>query len=255
MTKDEHRSTARVLSILSTLSSEKEGLTLAELSQRLHAPKSSLFPIVHTMADQNFIFYNEAAQKYTIGLNSYLVGISYMNRHNVFERIKDEMKTIVQQCSEICQFGILEHDLVLYLAKVDSPEPVRLASDIGKRLPAYCTSLGKALLSRLSMDELRELYPEPLLPFTENTVKNLEELYRQLLSVRETSIALEQGETHPDISCVAVPLIRNQQVAASVSVSVPTFRFTPKKKEQIETLLLRAKPKLEKLLEQNEQIQ
>ena len=34
MTKDEHRSTARVLSILSTLSSEKEGLTLAELSQR-----------------------------------------------------------------------------------------------------------------------------------------------------------------------------------------------------------------------------
>ena len=114
MTKDEHRSTARVLSILSTLSSEKEGLTLAELSQRLQAPKSSLFPIVHTMADQNFIFYNETAQKYTIGLNSYLVGISYMNRHNVFERIKDEMKTIVQQCSEICQFGILEHDLVLW---------------------------------------------------------------------------------------------------------------------------------------------
>ena len=253
MTKDEHRSTARVLSILSTLSSEKEGLTLAELSQRLHAPKSSLFPIVHTMADQNFIFYNEAAQKYTIGLNSYLVGISYMNRHNVFERIKDEMKTIVQQCSEICQFGILEHDLVLYLAKVDSPEPVRLASDIGKRLPAYCTSLGKALLSRLSIDELRELYPKPLAPFTENTVKNLEELYQQLLNVRET--ALEQGETHPDISCIAVPLLRNQQVAASISVSVPTFRFTPEKREQIETLLLRAKPKLETLLEQNEQSQ
>ena len=181
MTKDEHRSTARVLSILSTLSSEKEGLTLAELSQRLHAPKSSLFPIVHTMADQNFIFYNEAAQKYTIGLNSYLVGISYMSRHNVFERIKDEMKTIVQQCSEICQFGILEHNLVLYLAKVDSPEPVRLTSDIGKRLPAYCTSLGKALLSRCSMEDLKELYPNPLVPFTTNTVQNLEELYQQII--------------------------------------------------------------------------
>lgn len=255
MTKDEHRSTARVLSILTALASQQEGLTLAELSQRLHAPKSSLFPIVHTMADQNFIFYNEGAQKYTIGLNAYLVGISYMNRHNVFERIRDEMKRIVEQCSETCQFGILEHNLVLYLAKVDSPEPVRLSSDIGKRLPAYCTSLGKALLSRCTSEELRLLYPEPLAPFTSNTVKTLKELEAQLLKVRETSIAVEQGETHPDISCMAVPLNRNHKVAASVSVSVPTFRFTPEKQKQIETLLLTAKPKLEKLLEQNEQIQ
>lgn len=254
MTKDEHRSTARVLSILSILSSEQEGLTLAELSQCLNAPKSSLFPIVHTMADQNFIFFNEAAQKYTIGLNSYLVGISYMHRHNVFERIQDEMKRIVQQCSETCQFGILEHNLVLYLAKADSPEPVRLASDIGKRLPAYCTSLGKALLSCCTMEELRLLYPDPLIPFTPHTVKNLEELQLQLLEVRETSIAIEQGETHPDISCIAVPLMRNGQAAASISVSVPTFRFTPEKRKQIETLLLGVKPKLEKLLEQNEQI-
>lgn len=255
MTKDEHRSTARVLSILTALASQQEGLTLAELSQRLHAPKSSLFPIVHTMADQNFIFYNEGVQKYAIGLNAYLVGISYMNRHNVFERVRDEMKLIVEQCSETCQFGILEHNLVLYLAKVDSPEPVRLSSDIGKRLPAYCTSLGKALLSRCSMEDLKELYPNPLVPFTANTVQNLEELYQQIITVRETSIAVEEGETHPDISCIAVPLARNQQVAASISVSVPTFRFTPKKREQIETLLLKAKPRLEKLLEQNEQIQ
>lgn len=255
MTKGEHRSTARVLSILTVLSSEKEGLTLAELSQRLHAPKSSLFPIVHTMADQNFIFFNEAVQKYAIGLNAYLVGISYMNRHNVFELVQNEMKHIMEQCSETCQFGILEHNLVLYLAKVDSPEPVRLSSDIGKRLPAYCTSLGKALLSRCTMEELKELYPDPLTPFTSNTVKTLEELASQLQKVRETSIAVEQGETHPDISCIAVPLSRNHQVAASISVSVPTFRFTPEKRRQIETLLLMAKPKLETLLEQNEQIQ
>lgn len=71
------------------------------------------------------------------------------------------MKAIVNQCAEICQFGILEHSDVLYLAKVDSPEPIRLSSSIGKRLPAYCTSLGKALLCEFSKEELQELYPEP----------------------------------------------------------------------------------------------
>ena len=56
MTKDEHRSTTRVLSILSALSNTPEGLTLAELSQQLSAPKSSLFPIIHTMAAHNFAY-------------------------------------------------------------------------------------------------------------------------------------------------------------------------------------------------------
>ena len=78
MTKDEHRSTVRVLSILLALSNNPDGLTLAELSQQLAAPKSSLFPIVHTMADQNFASYNEVTQKYSIGLNAYLTGIAYM---------------------------------------------------------------------------------------------------------------------------------------------------------------------------------
>lgn len=253
MTKDEHRSTTRVLSILSALSNTPEGPTLAELSQQLSAPKSSLFPIVHTMAAQNFASYDEISQKYTIGLNAYLAGVSYVKNHNVIERIQEEMKAIVNQCAEICQFGILEHSDVLYLAKVDSPEPIRLSSSIGKRLPAYCTSLGKALLCKFSKEELQELYPEPLIPLTPNTVKSVDELYKQLLVVRSTSIAIERGETHPDISCISTPLYHNGKPAASISISVPTYRFTPEKQNQIEHILLSSKPRLEKLLEQNSQ--
>ena len=254
MTKDEHRSTVRVLSILLALSNTPDGLTLAELSQQLSAPKSSLFTIIHTMANQNFASYNEVTQKYSIGLNAYLTGIAYMETHNIFERFQEEMKSIVNQCSEICQLGILDHSEVLYLAKVDSPEPIRLSSSIGKRLPAYCTSLGKSLLCECTKEDLEVLFPNPLIPFTPNTVKNLDELYKQILTVRATSIAIERGETHPDISCISTPLFHNGKPAASISVSVTTFRFTPEKQTQIEQILLSAKPRFEKLLEQNERI-
>ena len=254
MTKDEHRSTVRVLSILLALSNTPDGMTLAELSQQLSAPKSSLFTIIHTMANQNFASYNEVTQKYSIGLNAYLTGVAYMETHNIFERFQEEMKSIVNQCSEICQLGILDHSEVLYLAKVDSPEPIRLSSSIGKRLPAYCTSLGKSLLCECTKEDLEVLFPNPLIPFTPNTVKNLDELYKQILTVRATSIAIERGETHPDISCISTPLFHNGKPAASISVSVPTFRFTPEKQTQIEQILLSAKPRFEKLLEQNERI-
>lgn len=251
MAKDEHRSTSRVLSILTLLSSEQDGCTLAEMAAILDAPKSSLFPIIHTMADQNFVCYDENSQRYFIGLNSYLTGISYIKKHSVFERILLEMKHIVDRCSEICQFGILDGADVLYLAKVDSPEPVRLSSDIGKRLPAYCTSLGKSLLCHTSKEELARLYPDPLIPFTAHTVKNLDDLYLQLQEVRNSHIAIEQGETHPDISCISVPLVKDGIVTASVSVSIPTFRFTEEKSHHIKSLLLASKSGLEALLEQN----
>lgn len=252
MTKDEHRSTTRVLSILSALSNTPEGLTLAELSQQLSAPKSSLFQSF-TQWLLIILLLMRSLTKYTIGLNAYLAGVSYVKNHNIIERIQEEMKGIVNQCAEICQFGILEHSDVLYLAKVDSPEPIRLSSSIGKRLPAYCTSLGKALLCKFSKEELQELYPEPLIPLTPNTVKSVDELYKQLLVVRSTSIAIERGETHPDISCISTPLYHNGKPAASISISVPTYRFTPEKQNQIEHILLSTKPRLEKLLEQNSQ--
>ena len=97
MTKDEHRSTVRVLSILLALSNTPDGMTLAELSQQLSAPKSSLFTIIPTMANQNFASYNEVTQKYSIGLNAYLTGVAYMETHKIFERFQEEVTSIVNQ--------------------------------------------------------------------------------------------------------------------------------------------------------------
>lgn len=54
MTQGQHRATARVLDILESLSGSEEGLTLTELSQALDAPKSSLFPIVHTLEERRY---------------------------------------------------------------------------------------------------------------------------------------------------------------------------------------------------------
>lgn len=252
MSKTEHRSTSRVLSILQLLASSPEGLSLAELAQATDSPKSSLFPIIHTMLDQNFLSYEASTQRYFIGFSAYVVGGAYLSRNFIYENILSKMKDIVSQCSEICQLGILKGSKVLYLAKVDSPEPVRLISHVGKQLPAYCTSLGKSLLSSFSKEELRTMYPEPFASLTPNSVKNIDDLFAQIEEIRRTSIAVEEGETHPDISCIATPLIKHNEVVAAVSVSVPSFRFTPEKRQQIEKILLDAKSDFEEILLQND---
>lgn len=252
MRTNQHRATLRVLSILKSLSEETNGFSLTELSQILNAPKSSLFPIIHTLLEEKFISFNKDTSKYTMGLNTYLLGNSYIHTHEILELILKEMHLIVDQCSEICQLGILDNNKTLYIAKVDSPEAIRLVSDVNKKLPAYSTALGKALLCEKSLDELKYIFPTELKKITKYTITNLDKLYEEILKTKESSLAYDIEETNLNISCIAVPLKKFGKIVAAISVSTPNFRYTEEKKEHIEKLLLKAKISLEKILEQHE---
>lgn len=119
MKKTEHRPTERVLDILELLSSHPEGLTLTEISDKIKSPISTIYPIVHTMSERKFLYSDKNTSRYSIGISSYGVGISYANNTNVFKFIKMQMQYIVNQAKEICQLGVLDKNEVFYIAKVN----------------------------------------------------------------------------------------------------------------------------------------
>lgn len=243
--KIEHRPTARVLNILELLASSTEGLTLTEIAEAIDAPKSSILPFIHTMAQRKFIFQNKNTNKYSIGIASFCVGSSYSNNMSALEFIKSEMRYIVKKTNEICQMGILDKGQVLYIAKVDSENPIRIISSVGKRLPAYCTALGKAMLCNTTIEDIKKLYPKGLIPFTSKTVTSFEELEKQLEEVRKTNIAYEFGEINEPSYCLSTPLTKDGDILAAISVSIPSFRMTEEKNELIKSLLLSSKMKIE----------
>lgn len=245
MAKTEHRPTSRVLDILELLANNQEGLSLTEIAEAIDAPKSSILPLMHTMAQRKFIFFNAHTYKYSIGIGSFCVGSAYTSNMNALQFIKSEMKYIVKKTNEICQMGIFDRGQVLYVAKVDSDDPIRIISYVGKRLPAYCTALGKALLCQKNIDDLRELYPDGLKEYTPNTITDFEVLAEQLKVVRKTMVATENGEANEQSYCLSVPLFKGDDILAAISVSIPLFRMTDEKTELIKSLLLETKVKIE----------
>lgn len=252
MKKNEHRPTERVLDILEVLSSNTEGLTLTEIATAIEAPKSSILPVVHTMCSRKFIFMDKNTSKYTIGISSYYIGKSYSSSKNVLEFIKSEMRYIVKKSGEICQLGILDGNKVLYIEKVDSDEPIRLISSIGKRLPAYCTSIGKSLLINKTLNELKELYPDGLKAFTQNTITDFEKLEKELIEAKTNGYAIERSEINDYTSCISIPLLKDSKAIASLSVSIPTFRFSDEKFELIKNILLEVRFKIETFFKEND---
>ncbi|MDD2957751.1 MAG: IclR family transcriptional regulator [Lachnospiraceae bacterium] len=247
MASTEHRSTLRVLEILELISRSKDGYTLAELSRLLNAPKSSLFPIVHTMENRHFLLLNASTGQYHIGQNTYFVGSAYESAHSSFDFIRSCMKQLVQACGETCHLGILSGNSILYVAKTEADNPITLRSHVGQTLPAYCTGIGKALICDCTRKELEALYPDGLASYTPTTITSMDTLFQTLQEVRRTGFAYEFSELTEGILCIAVSLRNKNKIIAAVSVCIPAYRATEEKKAQTRALL----KKLKIMAEQN----
>lgn len=247
----EHRSTTRVLDALELIAQGgRDGYTLTEICQQLDAPKSSMFPILHTLCGRGYLTLHADNGRYTSGPASLRLGNAYLESIDVLDEITKELRTITAACSETSYFATLKDGNAFYLAKADSPEPIRMVAAVGHSLPAYSTGVGKALLIDHSLADLKRLYPQGLKPLTANTVTDFQKLEDQLTAARESGFAYESEESNQYIRCIAVPLRREGRITAAVSVAVPVFRYTEEKAELIRLLLKTARQRLERLFQE-----
>lgn len=244
-----HAPTARVVGILNILAEAPEGLSLTEISSITGYFKGTIHPVLQELISSKYVHFDLETKRYTLGIGSCVLASRFMESDSVFKLILDEMKIVVEVCSEICQLAVLDGPDVLYLAKIEAPQAIRLSSHVGKRLPANCTALGKALLSQHSFDELRELYKNGLERLTEHSIKTVEELYAELETVRKNSFAFDNREAIVNVKCCAVPIChKNKSVVAGLSVSVPDYRLEDGSWETIQGALIRAKHQIEHIV-------
>lgn len=245
----EHRPTLRVLDVLDELSRAPEGCTLTDLSHATGVSKSTLVPILKTMESRRFITFEAGTGRYSIGIKAFSVGSSFVDNVPLVNVLRTEMERMMAVCKETCQLGVLDGGDVLYIAKVDSPQAVRLISSIGKHIPAYCTALGKALLCDATPQQIVELFPEPLKRLTSHTISSVEELTAQIAEQRATGIFSEFEESSESVVCFSVPLRQRGRILAAVSVSLPRYRLDDKKERGICHALLDYQRSVEQLLE------
>lgn len=245
---EQHRPTEKVLDILELLMTSNEGYNLSEISNKLSIPKGSLFPVIHTLCDRKFVKHNGVTQKYSLGYKCYEVGNSYISNINVNEEIRNIVQKMAIGCGETCHFAVLDEKEVLYLFKEESPEPIRMISSAGKRIPAHATAIGKALLSKYTEEELRQMYSDGLKQLTEHTITDIDVLISQINKIRTEQFAYETEESSQNVTCIAVPIEKDGQVVAALSAAVLIFRATDEKIVKVKEMLLDGKVKIERLL-------
>ncbi|MGF7418032.1 IclR family transcriptional regulator [Providencia rettgeri] len=243
-----HMPTIRVLEILQVLSAENTGLSLTQLSDKTQILKGTIYPILKTLVEHRYINYDDNSQLYYLGIACSLLSRSFFEKSYWLKMVHREMVHIVDECNEVCQMGILDGSNVLYIDKVQSAQKVQLISNIGTRLPAIYSALGKAMIFNYSDQQISELYPSGFTPLTQYSVQTLAELRLQLNAVRENSYAVDNKEIDEETICYAVSLRQRNNIIAAISVSIPTFRIDEPKVNQVIKTLLTSRERIEQEL-------
>jgi DNA-binding IclR family transcriptional regulator len=236
---------SRGLDVLEVFLQEPGPLTVAQIAQRVQIPRSTLHEIVHTLQVRGYL--EPRGDGFSIGVRLFELGNVYAARLDLTAAGREEAEQLVQATGETSQVAIRDGSEVLYVAKVDGSDMLRLVSEVGRRLPASCTGVGKAMLAGLSSQEVGALYPTDgaLVVLTPHSIDTRAALLHELERTRERGYALDDCESNIAVRCVAAPIAdASGAVAAAISVSIPTARWSSETEQQVSTVVRQAAARL-----------
>ncbi|MVW70056.1 MULTISPECIES: IclR family transcriptional regulator [unclassified Bordetella] len=234
------KSAERVLDILELFSATAGVMKLSDIARRLGMPKSSTSALLATLVDRGYV---------DSGVDGYQMAARYRTTGWVggrFARLiriaHPTMAELSESVKESVFLGVLnEREMVQYLTKVVSTEPLRYDVDLAKERHAYATTIGQVILADRTQEQIEHyLTRQPLTPLTPKTEVDVPRLMEQISRVREQGYA-ELSDTHLlGVSGISVPVRdENGRVVAGLCTFGPSPRMA-ENWEAIRAAVLRA---------------
>jgi len=215
----------RGLLLLCEFSRQNRTLTAPELARRLSLPRSTIFRLLTTLETMGFV--TRSGNEYRLGMSVLRLGFEYLASLELTELGQPLLARLCDHLNYPSNLVVRDGRSIVYVAKVSPPSVFSSAVTVGTRLPAHATVLGRILLADLSLNALRELYPEERLEqFSPCTPKTVLELFDLVQADRLRGYVSGEGFFEPSISTVAAPVRdASGQVVAALGLTIPTVQI------------------------------
>jgi IclR family transcriptional regulator, KDG regulon repressor len=221
------------LAVLELLSRSDRPLNLTQIGRELGMVKSNVHRLMLALVETHFVLRDEDTGHYTASIKLWELGSAVLGKLDLRRHAERQMEALMSATSESVHLSVLDGLEVVYVHKVDSPNPVRAYTQIGGRAPAYCVATGKAQLAFSGSGLLQEIAGR-LRRHTEHTVTDPEAFLRELRKVREQGWAVNRAEWRDNVWGVAAPIKDARgSVIAALGVSGPAERFRKTKLQSL----------------------
>ena len=231
----------RVFDILEALSSSRKPMSLAEVSKTTGLSKSTTYRILTSMVDRRYVERDEDGG-YNLGYKFIETASSRINSLELLTEAKPCLSRMLWDLNLTTHLGVLEGAEVVYMEKMDVYPNTRLYTQVGYRSPAFCSSMGKCLLSCLSGEELSHVLDYcDFHRYTPNTICDRDELVSHLRRVRGNGWAMDDEEYQLGHRCVGAPVFDYRGTAvAAISASGTVTELADAKVDMVATEVMSA---------------
>src|ERR1700743_2412531 len=180
----------KALKLLLLLGEQPE-IRLTEATRYLGVAPSTAHRLLAMLAYRGFVRQDPISKAYLPGPSLTGVAFAIFSRIDIQRSATPIMRSLSEQLRETIHVGMLDGPSVRFVAAIEAPAAVRVASRVGREMPGHCNSTAQVMLAQFPQPELRGLLPdEQLQRITSHSIGSRAELEAELLAIRERGYAV-----------------------------------------------------------------
>jgi len=208
------------LVVIQAFNQDRPSMTLSEVATATGYTRAAARRFLLTLVSEGYA--KQTNKQFSLTAKVLNLGFSYLLTQDIWQHGKPLMQQLVEQLNESCSAAVLEGDDVVYVARVATTKRIMSISlNVGTRLPAVATSLGRVLLAELPKVELDAFLDKSALKkYTEYTLIDKSHLVENISQVKQQGYSIVEQELELGLTSIAVPVSDSAgDVIAALSIS------------------------------------
>jgi IclR family acetate operon transcriptional repressor len=205
----------------------QNSIRVSEAGEAIGVARSTAHRLLAMLQYHGFVVQDEPSRDYRAGPALVDVGLAVVRHMDIRVQARPFLERLAADVEETVHLAVLRGPEIVFVDSVETSRAVRVGSRTGVSMPAHCTAVGKAMLSRMTSEQLHELYPSGRLKgITKNSISTRAELERELQDIRDRGYAINDAESEPDLVAIAMPVVGTGSGAVgAVTISGPLTRW------------------------------
>jgi len=232
----------RAIEILNLFRENRSQLGLSEIAELVGLVKTTVFTIVKTLVENGFLYQDVYSKKYSLGISLFELGMRQAGNLEINKVAVNPMHQLSNDTSSYCRLAIWDASSVFITMTVHPQGMDSHTRQLGPRLPAYCTALGKAMLAHMPPDTINTYLDETeITAYTDYTIIDRNELLNDFQATRKRAYAISNKEILLHQVGIGAPVFNEKgSVTGAVSIQLNPEEVNLEKIEKVASRLLRA---------------
>jgi len=216
----------RGLRVFELFGAQSRPMTLSDVAKAADLPRATARRILFTLEHRGYVVSD--GKLFALTPQVLALAGSYMTSNQIVTILQPVLDQISSHAQEISSLAVLQSNEVIFVARASPARVFSAGIDLGYRLPAYCSSVGRAMLGKYSNDELTDVLDTmTLTAMTSFTVTDKESLKAAIITDREKGYSLVDREAEPGFRSISVPVRRyDDAIVAAINMGAHVDRVS-----------------------------